>query len=232
MIDSTGETDALVLYFTAIQYQNCLNAIFHTELAMVGSNRRHARDLSSKDVQRFLRWVSVEGRHRERNRVIACLSFFAGLRATEIARARWGMVLDVEGHVSDALRLESEVARKLSGRVIPLKAEVREALESYLVIQSPMPRREDFILRSERGGGMNAQSLVNWFRSVYAELGIAGASSHSGRRHFVTMAARRITEAGGSLRDVQDLAGHRALSTTQLYIARSNEAQRKVIELI
>jgi integrase/recombinase XerD len=176
--------------------------------------------------------VSGEGRYRERNRVIAYLSFFAGLRASEIANAKWRMVLDSDGRVGEVLRLENEAAKKLSGRVIPLKAEVRTALTVYLELLVPQPSREDFILRSERGRNMKAQSIVNWFREVYAELGIAGASSHSGRRHFVTMAARRISEAGGSLRDVQDLAGHRALSTTQLYIAKSTDAQRRVIDLI
>jgi len=199
---------------------------------MAGLVRRHARDLSAKDVQRFLRWVSTEGRHRERNRVIACLSFFAGLRATEIAHARWRMVLNEDGQVADALRLENSAAKKLSGRVIPLKADVRQALVSYLATLEPSPGRDDFILRSERGAQMRTQSIVNWFRGVYAELGVAGASSHSGRRHFVTMAARRITEAGGSLRDVQELAGHRALSTTQLYIACNNDAQKRVIDLL
>jgi integrase/recombinase XerC len=199
---------------------------------MVGTVRRHARDISSKDVQRFLRLVSAEGRHRERNRVIACLSFFAGLRAAEIAQARWRMVLNVEGQVGDTLRLENEAAKKLSGRNIPLKSDVRNALAAYLAQLSPSPGRDDFILRSERGAMMKAQSIINWFREVYAELGIQGASSHSGRRHFVTMAARRISEAGGSLRDVQDLAGHRALSTTQLYIAQNSDAQRRVIELL
>lgn len=199
---------------------------------MVGSVRRHARDVSRKDVQRFIRWVSGEGRHRERNRVIACLSFFAGLRATEIAHAKWRMLLDAEGRVAQTLRLENEAAKKLSGRVIPLKAEVRDALVTYLATLDPPPSREDFVLRSERGGQMRAQSIVNWFREVYASLGIVGASSHSGRRHFVTMAARRISEAGGSLRDVQELAGHRALATTQLYIATNNDAQKRVVDLI
>lgn len=199
---------------------------------MVGSVRRHARDVSSRDVQRFLRRVSAEGRHPERNRVIAALSFFAGLRASEIAHVRWRMVLDAEGAVGDSLRLENEAAKKLSGRVVPLRSEVREALVAYRSTLSPVPGRDEFVLRSERGGPIRAQSIVNWFRSVYAELGIVGASSHSGRRHFVTMAARRIAEVGGSLRDVQELAGHRALATTQLYIARNNDAQKRVVDLI
>jgi integrase/recombinase XerD len=42
-----------------------------------------------------------------------------------------------------------------------------------------------------------------------------GASFHSGRRTFITRAAKGIVEAGGSLRDIQELAGHSNLATTQ-----------------
>jgi hypothetical protein len=44
--------------------------------------------------------------------------------------------------------------------------------------------------------------------SLYRELGFKGASSHSGRRTFIAKAAKRCIEGGGSLRDVQQLAGH------------------------
>jgi hypothetical protein len=47
-----------------------------------------------------------------------------------------------------------------------------------------------------------------------------------------TNAARTISTVGGSLRDVQMLAGHRALSTTQRYIEADVEAQRRVVDLV
>ena len=53
-----------------------------------------------------------------------------------------------------------------------------------------------------------------------------------GRRTFITRAARKIVEAGGSLRDVQQLAGHTQLGTTQGYIDGSSEAKRRVVEKI
>ena len=80
--------------------------------------------------------------------------------------------------------------------------------------------------------GYSANAIAVWFRTRYAEIGIEGASSHSGRRTFITAAARKITEAGGSLRDVQQLAGHASLATTQAYIEGDTEAKRKVIDLI
>jgi integrase/recombinase XerC len=192
----------------------------------------HARDLSPKDIDNFFRCVSNDGRQKDRNKVIACLNFYAGLSAKEIAGVRWGMVLGDDGLVGASLHLEAEPTKKLSGRVIPLKAETREALSTYLNIESHPPRHDDFILRSERGGGMKPQSIINWFRIVYDRIGLPGASSHSGRRYFVAMAARRIGEAGGSLRDVKVLAGHKSLASTHLYIPESSDAKTKVVDLL
>ncbi len=79
---------------------------------------------------------------------------------------------------------------------------------------------------------MTAKSIVNWFHQLYAQLGLEGCSSHSGRRTFITQAARLIHKAGGSLRDVQQLAGHRSLKTTEGYIEGDGVAQQKLIRLI
>ena len=61
-------------------------------------------------------------------------------------------------------------------------------------------------------------SIVVWFDRAFGHVGLTGCSSHSGRRTFITRAARIVHKAGGSLRDVQLLAGHRSIQTTQRYI--------------
>ena len=48
----------------------------------------------------------------------------------------------------------------------------------------------------------------------------------------VTLWARRISTVGGSLRDVQLLAGHSALGATQRYIECSDEAKRRVVQVV
>ena len=58
------------------------------------------------------------------------------------------------------------------------------------------------------------------------------ATSHSGRRTFITNAARTISSVGGSLRDVQMLAGHSSLAVTQRYIEGDGQARLKVVELV
>jgi integrase len=74
--------------------------------------------------------------------------------------------------------------------------------------------------------------LAIWFLTLYRELSFKGASSHSGRRTFITKAAKRCIEGGGSLRDVQQLAGHSSLATTQRYIEGSSDAKRRIVDLI
>ena len=88
------------------------------------------------------------------------------------------------------------------------------------------------VVLSERGCAMTPLSIVVWFARAYRAVGLEGCSSHSGRRTFITRAARLVHKAGGSLRDVQLLAGHRSIQTTQRYIDGDTDAQRKLVSLI
>jgi integrase/recombinase XerD len=92
--------------------------------------------------------------------------------------------------------------------------------------------QSEFVVTSERGRAMTLSSIVVWFNRAFKNVGLHGCSSHSGRRTFVTRAARLAHKAGGSLRDVQLLAGHRSIQTTQRYIDGDSDAQRKLVSLI
>jgi integrase len=85
------------------------------------------------------------------------------------------------------------------------------------------------VIRSYRGGHLKANSVVNWYVALFQELGFEGCSSHSGRRSFITVAARNIHRSGCSLRDVQLLAGHQSIETTERYIDGDTWAQRRLV---
>ncbi len=109
---------------------------------------------------------------------------------------------------------------------------LREVLGALQAARDEKARPDLPVIHSERGKGMSAASVAVWFHRLYRDLGLSGCSSHSGRRTFITRAAQKIVEAGGSLRDVQQLAGHANLGTTQRYIEGSTEAKRRVVALI
>ena len=188
---------------------------------------RQAKTLSSADVNDLLVFASCT-RNPLRNRVIVLLSAKAGLRANEIANLTWDMVLGPTGQISGIIELRDYAAKKRSGRVIPIHPELGAALADLRRVAAA----SYFVVTSERRGGMTPSSIVVWFNRAFRSVGLKGCSSHSGRRTFVTRAARLVHKAGGSLRDVQLLAGHRSIQTTQRYIDGDSDAQRKLVSLI
>ena len=171
-------------------------------------------------------------RHPIRNRVIFLLSVKAGLRAKEIASLTWAMVTDAEGALTDAISLTDIASKGRGGRVIPINKDLQRALVALKAEADKVTRSSRFVITTERAGNTSSFAIVNQFASWYRALGFSGASSHSGRRTAITNWARKISTVGGSLRDVQMLAGHSALSTTQRYIEGAEEARRRVVELV
>jgi integrase len=167
-------------------------------------------------------------RHPIRNRLIVLLAAKAGLRAGEIANLTWDMVVDGSGQVSGLIELRDAVAKKGSGRLIPVHRDLREALLAWRELTNGVGP----VIRSERSKAMSPSSIVIWFTRAFRNIGLKGCSSHSGRRTFITRAARLVHKAGGSLRDVQLLAGHRSIQTTQRYIDGDSDAQRKLVSMI
>ena len=118
------------------------------------------------------------------------------------------------------------------GRTIPLHPDLQAALVTLQTERGDMATPDRPILFSERGGGLSPATMRLWFHRLYTSLKMDGCSSHSGRRTFITRAARKVSQVGGSLRDVQELAGHTSLAITQRYIEGDTEAKRKLVALL
>lgn len=191
--------------------------------AMAG---KQAKTLTNEQTAKALQLAKCS-RHAARNRVMILLSVKAGLRAGEIAKLTWPMLTTAAGQIGETIDLHDAAAKKGSGRSIPIHPELRIAL-NRLTRQTP----DGHVIRSERGGPMRPSSVVNWFRALYRGLGFKGCSSHSGRRTFITRAARLVFRAGGSLRDVQQLAGHSSIDQTQSYIDGNTAAKRRLVAMI
>jgi integrase len=191
---------------------------------------KQAKTLSTAQIKAVLLHLE-RSRNPIRNRLIFLLSIKAGLRAKEIAELTWRMVTDAQGDISQEIRLENSASKGQSGGVIAMNSDLHQALAEWRR-HSWLANGKARVIRTERTDATSAGVIVNLIRSWYLELGFEGCSSHSGRRTFITNAARKISLVGGSLRDVQALARHSSLSTTQRYIECDVDAQRRVVELI
>jgi integrase/recombinase XerD len=190
---------------------------------------KQAKTLSKGQVDAVLGYLA-KTRWPTRNRLIFLLSVKAGLRAKEIASLSWRMVTDAGGQIGQAIRLENRASKGQSGRVVPMNEELRTALVDYS--KTVIVSDSAFLIESERSKGMSPQAVVNLFWRWYRHVGFDGCSSHSGRRTFITNAARKISTVNGSLRDVQMLAGHSNLRTTLGYIEANAEAQVRIVDLV
>lgn len=195
---------------------------------------KQAKTLTKQQAEAVFAYLG-QRRHALRNQAIFLLSIRAGLRAKEIAHLTWRMVLNADGEVGDHIALENIASKGQSGRIIPLNRQLRSTL-TLLHHQARSRTHYDpataYVITTERAHRTSAQAIVNAFRGWYHDLGLVGCSSHSGRRTFITNAAKKISTVGGSLRDVQQLAGHSSLQTTQRYIEGDQNARKRVVELV
>ncbi len=138
------------------------------------------------------------------------------------------MLTEAEGRLGTAIHLRNAASKGKSGRVIPLNKELRAALQEL----QKQETRSHYVITTECSESFSSAAIVNLFADWFRTIGLQGCSSHSGRRTFITNAARKISTVGGSLRDVQVLAGHKALSTTQRYIEADAAAQKRIVDLV
>lgn len=202
-----------------------------------------AATLTDQQFAKLMKRLVARVRRPKVERVVFLLSYKAGLRAQEIAGLEWDRhILDAEGNIRTeefmvagskgrakreqfpVLWVSSDIGKYGSARTIRMHPMLFEAikelraegLEGKFVIPSGNKRASQN-LKSR------AHALTIRINRFYEQLDFEKCSSHSGRRTFITSAARKANFANCSLVDVQKMAGHRQLTTTQEYIDTTSQ---------
>jgi integrase/recombinase XerD len=69
-------------------------------------------------------------------------------------------------------------------------------------------------------------SMARFLKSLYADAGISGASSHSGRRTLITRLAKR----GVDLKSIAEIAGHASIRTTAMYVEANPRRPARILQ--
>jgi len=189
---------------------------------------KKAKTLSQQEIRRVLDHISTR-KHSVRNRAILQTSFLSGMRVGEIASLRFKDVVDGEGRIKDQILLTADMTKGSESRIVFINEKLRKELQGYIYIYKPLsPDAKFFYSQKKTSDGFSANTLTQYFHYLYRRAGIDGASSHSGRRSFITS----IASKGVSVRVLMSLAGHKHLGTTQKYIDVNDNLLRSAVELV
>ncbi len=157
----------------------------------------------------------------------ARLTIYAGLRIGEVANLMIVDLVEKDGTISRTIKIRNGVGKGGRAREVPMHPKVREALEAFRKTYPTIP----YVALSQRWVTCRKQTvtaITGQMNKYYREAGLRGCTSHSGRRTFVTNLARRANGKDFTLHDVQYLAGHSRLDTTQAYIGLSDRLETLV----
>ncbi len=186
-----------------------------------------AKYLSEKEFKLVLA-VIAQGRNPARNRIMFMLSHLSGMRVGEIAALKIGDILDQQGNVMNEIRLSADQTKGNRSRSVIISERLKRELKDYVSTIKINDSNKPFIRSQKSRSGFSANSLAQEFMKIYQRAGIKGASSHSGRRSFITNLANK----GISVRILQSLAGHRSIATTQHYIEVNDGLLRTAVNML
>ncbi len=188
---------------------------------------KQAKTLNQAELRKVLDYISTR-KHSARNRAMLMITFLAGMRVAEVASLKFGDVVDIDGNIRNEIRLTPAMTKGEFARTVFVSERLRKELEQYIRFYNPTDKTMKFFYSQRKeSNGFNANTLTQHFHYLYKRVGIIGASSHSGRRSFISNLAAR----GIGVRVLMGLAGHRAISSTQKYIEINDNMLRSAVEL-
>lgn len=189
---------------------------------------KQAKTLNQAELRKVLDYISTR-KHAARNRAMLMTTFLSGMRVGEVSSLRFIDVVDNEGNIRNEIRLTPEMTKGQYARVVFVNERLRKELQQYIRFYNPTNKAMKFFYSQKKDSdGFNANTLTQHFHFLYRRAGLDGASSHSGRRSFIT----NLASKGVSVRVLMNLAGHRSISTTQSYIDINDNMLRSAVELV
>lgn len=185
-----------------------------------------ARVLNPTELRRVLDYVATR-RHSARNRAALLLTHYAGMRVAEVAALSINDVLNSDSTIKAEIRLMPNQTKGKYSRTVYLNERVQKELALYVKCLKIKDVTKPLFYTQKREG-FSANTLTQYFFFLYRKVGLEGASSHSGRRSFLTGLANK----GTAIHILKSLAGHRNISTTAAYLYSSPTQLKAAVELV
>ena len=191
---------------------------------------KQAKTINQKQLNIFLKQLDAY-QNSKRNRLAVCVTFYAGLRVGEVASLIWDDVIDNNLTVKDEIILNAEMVKSNENQKVFVNKKLRQEIIDYKEYYSKtynLINRQAPLIITQKNTQFSANSLCQLLNKLFRRCNLANATSHSGRRTFITTLANKSINA----KLIMNLARHKNLSTTQRYIDVNDEQLKKAVELI
>lgn len=175
--------------------------------------KRLPRLLRVEDVIRLLDAIPTEDCLGIRDRAMFEVLYGGGLRVGELV----GLNLEDIDAEQEMIRVRGKGRRE---RLSPIGRVATECVARWLTVRRPKHAGEPAVFLNSHGGRLTARSVGRLLEQHLCGLGLdPSASPHTLRHSFAT----HLLDRGADLRSVQELLGHRKLTTTQIYTHLTQE---------
>jgi integrase/recombinase XerD len=190
-----------------------------------------ARVLNENEFKRLL-VMAKDSPFALRNVAIIYCSYGLGLRAKEISALTFKDIVDHEYQVLDEVNLKRAMTKGEKQRHVYITNKKIVGIFQDYVDYMRDKEKEAFnlkapLFKTQRGSRFHPDVLQKWFRKLYDKAGLVGASSHSGRRTFIT----RLIEQGADIKAVSRLAGHANIAITSEYVEDNPDRLKRISSL-
>jgi integrase/recombinase XerD len=185
--------------------------------------------LTRAQVRQVFRVAKARGRFADRAKAVFALSIGLGLRAKELASLNWVDVFEADGKVRHVVHLKAAYTKGAKTRDVFLSSPaLRRVLEKYGERDWLGSARSSqaALFASQKGGHLTPGSMARFLKYIYREAGVAGATSHSGRRTMIT----RLAERGVDLKSIAQIAGHTSIRMTALYVEANPTRLARILQ--
>ena len=196
-----------------------------------------ARVLTERELRKVLTFCNTQP-HATRNRTMLLCTHMAGMRVGEVAALTVSDVLAMDGTVKEEIALSAQQTKGNKARTVLVPRKLRDELTCYLqqrygisnllAVTQTDTQRALFPTQKNPKRGFTANTLCQLFHKIYKDSQMYGATSHSGRRTFIT----KLADKGVGVRVLMALAGHKSIATTQRYIELNPTIMKAAVELI
>jgi integrase/recombinase XerD len=188
---------------------------------------KQAKVLTDTELKKVIAYIDAFDRHAERNKAIILLTHYCGMRVSEVASLLVSDVVSVDNNINDVIYLKANQTKGSKSRRVFVSKKAKTALKRYL--QSDLSViQQSYLFQTQKSKRFNTNALTTLIKRLYERVGIVGASSHSGRRTFIT----KLATSGVNVRVIAEAVGHSNISITNRYIEINDDLIGNAVELV